>query len=482
MSINLREPGNWIVVLSMLLIGINGIIFRGHELDDGLIYARYIQNLISGNGFVYNPGEYVNGLTSPLFAYLSVIPSWLAGDARLGTLLVSVLAAMGTVLVCYQLLGLLVRDRWIAALVALLAAGNGMTYINLGMEASLFTLAVGLCLYLYFSNRFWLLGLCIGLAILTRPEAVFLVPAMALNTLLYRRAWPGWHCYILPTLLVASQLLFNSLYYDALLPSSGLAKISQGAMGHWGNNSFLFSLPGLFLDGFGLSGQMDWWQLPLVPAGLIVVSLFSLLVPRARQYLLVSVAFLLLYTAFFTVLNIPPQWWYGAIYFTLFSTWVILGIHWLCGQCGTAWQRGIFRLSLPGLLAGLLVWQQGINLVLHGNTVREDYKQFGLWIAANTPADASVAVAEIGTIGWYAERRIIDILGLVTPGNADFVAAGDYHSWLTLHPPDYILASEPPRFFESVVTLLQTDRPQALVEVAAFEFPGYKLYRYLPDD
>ena len=68
----MRDPANWIVAFSLLVIAVNGFIFRGHELDDALIYARYIQNLISGNGFVYNAGEAVNGLTSPLFAYLSL--------------------------------------------------------------------------------------------------------------------------------------------------------------------------------------------------------------------------------------------------------------------------------------------------------------------------------------------------------------------------------------------------------------------------
>ncbi len=478
---DLREPSTWIVVISVLIVGASGFFFRGHELDDGLIYARYIQNLISGNGFVYNQGEFVNGLTSPLFAYLAVTPSYLIGDARYGTMLVSVLAAIGAVIVFYRLLTLFISNRQIAAITALFAAGNGMTYINLGMEASLFTFMTGLCLYLYFKDRFFLLGICTGLAILTRPEAVFLVPAMALNTFLYKREWPNFQCYIFPTVLVLTQLLFNSLYYDALLPSSGMAKISQGTMGHWGYNSFLFNMPTLFMSGFGLPGQMHVFQLPLVPITLIVFSILGLFVVQARQYLAVSFIFLLLYTTFFTVLNIPSQWWYYAIHFSFFTTYVVLGVYWLFSQLKAETQR-YFRVSFIGLFSLMLIWQGSINLVLHGKTVREDYREFGLWIAENTPVDSSVALAEIGTVGWYSERRIIDILGLVTSGNADFVAEGDYNSWLELHPPDYILARDPPRFFERAVTFLRTNRPDDLVEVSEFEFPDYKLYRFLPND
>lgn len=478
-AFDLRDTANWLVGLSVLIVGVKGIVFRGHELDDGLIYARYIQNLISGNGLVYNAGEYVNGLTSPLFAWLSLAPAWLFGDARHGAMLISVLAAMGTVVIFYRILILFIAERRIAALATLFAAGSGMTYINLGMETSLFTFMVGLCFYLYFKDEFFPLGICVGLAILTRPEAVFLVPAMALNTWVYKRPWPDFRCYVAPTILVLAQFAFNGLYYGALLPSSGVAKISQGAMGHWGYNSFLIGLGERLLNGFGLPRQMLVFGSHAVPVLLLILAVCSLLLVQARQYLLVSVTFLGLYTGFFAGLNIPGQWWYYAIHFTIFSTWVVLGIFWLHRQLKTG-RQGIFRNAFIGFFVLMLVWQGAINLVLHGNTVREDYRQFGLWIAENTPADASIALAEIGTVGWYSGRRIIDILGLVTSGNADFVAEGDYHSWLELHPPDYILARDPPRFFERAVTSLQTNRPEDLAEVAGFRFPDYKLYRYLP--
>ncbi len=477
----LRDPANWVLGFSVATIAFNGYAFRGHELDDGLIYARYIQNLIEGNGFVYNVGEALNGLTSPLFAYLSLLPALLAGDARVGTMLISVLAAMGTVIIFYRLLTLFIADRQIAALSALFAAGNGITFINFGMEASLFTFLAGLCCYLYFKDRFFPLGVCIGLAILTRPEAVFLVPAMALNTWFSKREWPGPRCYIIPTALVFSQLLFNGFYYGELLPSSGLAKVSQGAMGHWGYNTFLLRLSEMLIRGFGLRRQLMTFDVYLIPLLFLLIAACAVFQRRARQHLIVSGTFLLCYTGFFAVLNIPGQWWYYAIYLSVLTTWVALGLDWAAGRFGQDVRRWL-RLSFVAAFALLLIWQQAFHLRVHGRTVREDYRQFGLWIAENTPADASIGVAEIGTVGWYSDRRIIDILGLVSEGNADFVAVGDYTSWLDLHPPDYILSREPPRFYERSVTYLQQNEPDSLVEVSGFDFPDFKLYRYLPQN
>src|SRR5438105_2649940 len=49
-----------------------------HPIDDAYITFRYARNLAEGVGLVYNPGEWVLGTTSPLWAIL------LAGGYRLG--------------------------------------------------------------------------------------------------------------------------------------------------------------------------------------------------------------------------------------------------------------------------------------------------------------------------------------------------------------------------------------------------------------
>ncbi|TET83600.1 MAG: hypothetical protein E3J37_05110, partial [Anaerolineales bacterium] len=39
-------------------------------IDDAYITFRYAQNLLAGNGLVYNPGEAVLGTTTPIYALL----------------------------------------------------------------------------------------------------------------------------------------------------------------------------------------------------------------------------------------------------------------------------------------------------------------------------------------------------------------------------------------------------------------------------
>ena len=70
------------------------------------------------------------------------------------------------------------------------------------------------------------------------------------------------------------------------------------------------------------------------------------------------------------------------------------------------------------------------------------YKQFSDWINLNTTEEQSIATFEIGYIGYFTDRKIIDLAGLVTPELFPWVDDGAeealLHS-LELLSPDYVL-------------------------------------------
>ncbi len=73
-------PRRW-----LWLIGLAALIWGGLEAyslrwttDDAFISFRYARNLVEGHGLVFNPGEYVEGYTNPLWTL------WIAGGLRLG--------------------------------------------------------------------------------------------------------------------------------------------------------------------------------------------------------------------------------------------------------------------------------------------------------------------------------------------------------------------------------------------------------------
>jgi hypothetical protein len=66
------------------------------------------------------------------------------------------------------------------------------------------------------------------------------------------------------------------------------------------------------------------------------------------------------------------------------------------------------------------------------------YEQAGRWLGEHTPADAVVGVTEMGVIGYYSRRPMIDFLGLLEPDVADAVARGDLYWALLRYQPDYV--------------------------------------------
>jgi hypothetical protein len=72
-----------------------------------------------------------------------------------------------------------------------------------------------------------------------------------------------------------------------------------------------------------------------------------------------------------------------------------------------------------GALALLNAVSTGIATA--GNTARAESSinrqqvALGEWLAVNTPEDAVVACNDVGAIGYFANRRVLDLLGLVTP-------------------------------------------------------------------
>jgi hypothetical protein len=47
--------------------------------------------------------------------------------------------------------------------------------------------------------------------------------------------------------------------------------------------------------------------------------------------------------------------------------------------------------------------------------IETEMVQTALWVEENTPEDAIVAVHDIGAIGYFTNRQIIDLAGLITP-------------------------------------------------------------------
>lgn len=91
----------------------------------------------------------------------------------------------------------------------------------------------------------------------------------------------------------------------------------------------------------------------------------------------------------------------------------------------------------------------------------------------NLERDAKVAMVEVGLVGYYSHRYIVDMLGLVSPKNAQFIAARRFNDWLKYYQPDYHFVHDP--FTAHEISVQQLAEAGSLYEHTSFQFPGYRL-------
>jgi arabinofuranosyltransferase len=240
-----RQHGaDWVAVAIPVAVLALGAWSYRHVADDGFINLRVTSQLLTGNGPVFNAGERVEAVTSPLWIAALAIGSlltpirmeWLAVALGLGLTLVGLAAASAGAIHLVRLArpGATVIPAGALVYAVLPVAWE---YSTSGLEGGLDRAWIGLT-FAALAHRaapgtgHWVesrwLALGVGLAPLVRPDfAVFWVAIVGLCLWTARRDVPlrrraGWLALaLLPAVLYE---VFRIAYYGALLPNTAYAK------------------------------------------------------------------------------------------------------------------------------------------------------------------------------------------------------------------------------------------------------------------
>ena len=397
------------------------------RFEDALIVLRYARNLAEGLGFVYNPGERVLGVTTPLHTLISAVFVLLGGDHA-----PAVQNVAGVVF--------LVLEAWLAAtivrrthgallgfLVAVILVTNlNFNYLYFGMETHFYAFLILLCCYFFALRKETLTGLALGVAFLTRYDAALLALLIGLFLLAEKRR-PPLKLVGAFSIVVAPWLLFSLYYFHSILPSSLGAKKDYYPV--FGYLRFIFvyyqeyfaRLAAVFVPG-GTVGMLASWGFPLAAA----VGTLSL--ARIAADRLVLVAYAALQVVIYALLGPDPGfYWHYYILNPVLTILVMVGLHDAASAVLGLGSRGGKRYAAAArrLVQGALL--VAIVLAL-GNLRRQlDYKfqldphsrQFyaiGGWLDQNYDDETSLLQPSIGILGYATNLRIVDHAGLVTPG------------------------------------------------------------------
>ena len=206
--------------------------FSSYTAEDAFIVYRYSENLIHGNGLVFNSSEFVSALTSPLHALLvSVLYGITNSSLWANRLFVLVLHFSAT---CYALqavkdlpgkilFGLIV---WCSPFVIFWTAG-GLETIYLSSFITIAFASTVKCLKHHSTKHQWIFSICLGLAFLTRYDSCLVTLPIWFHVMFKQyQYFPKQFRYslatlLLPGLLIAcSWLVFSFNYYHDVFPTS----------------------------------------------------------------------------------------------------------------------------------------------------------------------------------------------------------------------------------------------------------------------
>jgi len=224
-------------VIFMLAI-IARLLPGARTIDDSYITYRYAQNILAGQGFVYNSGERVMGTTTPLYTFLMVLCGAVSGGVEAPfPQLALLINALADGIVCLALirLGRQLGFQFAGsgAALAWAIAPFSVTFAIGGLETSLFVLALVGTACSQLENRHNLAAGLAALAILTRPDALIFLVLLAFDRLWQiirelrqrqlsiSRLLVEMLIFLIPT---AAWFIFATVYFGSPLPHSIAAK------------------------------------------------------------------------------------------------------------------------------------------------------------------------------------------------------------------------------------------------------------------
>jgi hypothetical protein len=298
------------------------------------------------------------------------------------------------------------------------AASSGMETMLLG----LMILAVFLCLLQPNVIRAGLAGLIIGVSIWVRPDALTLIGPLLFLLVLKNASQSR----IIPKQILAGLLgvglplsgyiLFNLFLAGRPWPNTFYAKQAE--------YSVLQQIP-LFLR------YLKILALPLVGAGAILLPGFVYKVYRSivlrDWFWLSAILWWLGYSLIYAFL-LPVTYQHGRylipampVYFLLGLTGTFEGLSALNGRRGIWWA---VTHAWPAAMTILLLVFWGLGAQSYARDVaviNTEMVAAAKWIQANTGSDELIAVHDIGAVGYFSQRKIIDLAGLITTEVVPFI-------------------------------------------------------------
>ena len=386
----------------------------GFPLDDSWIHLHFARNIAEGAGFSYNPGVPVAGSTAPLWTLLLALGVAFFGASAVVVKTIGVMAGLGAALVLRH-----AAVAWGASRLGAVGAAIGLAWTGAmawgafsGMEVTLAALLVAASLLAHARGRDPLTALWAALAAVARPEAIVLVPLLAVARPLTARRVVSFVS--ITAAVLAPAILFSLATVGSPVPATASAKVEGGLLGWLSGVREAVGVTWLSRPAEFFGAWVKWLALTnwLLPAALLPA---LVLVWRRPGRALAVPALVLVAHPLAMALFAPyrdPAFQEGRYSIHLLP----LAFLTLAVALGP-------RLTRPRTALGAVYLALAVAAMLPAATrygwavqnINAMQVHLGRWVDEHLPKRGVIALNDVGAIAYFSRREVIDVMGLVSP-------------------------------------------------------------------
>lgn len=385
----------------------------GYSLDDSWIYATFARNLATGHGYSFNPGEPIGGATGPLYVFILALLYLIFHDVIWPAKILGIVCLCSSSVLVYSSVAALYPGDRVKPMLAglLLAISPSFLWGSVsGMEIPVYLLVACLGIHAYVKQKWTLAVAWWSLGVWLRPDGLFLAslglflrPELSLRRLIK----PG----AVAVAIMGSSFLFNEVVGGHLFPNSVGIKTTPGGnipervlylILHWAG---VWGMP----FGPNTIGEHSVVLLPAIVLGTIItirripaLGAYVLGIPIVHALVGVSpgahARYIMYVVPFGLILGVAGLEYATRRLFRRKPAELLIFIGVIC----LGWQ--LYTVRLKGILHGWNV--QNIN---------EMQRFIAERIRRGVSPGDTIAVNDVGAMGYFSDCYIVDLVGLVSP-------------------------------------------------------------------
>ena len=280
------------------------------------------------------------------------------------------------------------------------------------------------------------------LASVTRYEG-FLVLAILLLYLLFKERENIVQYLVIPAIVIVPWILFTHFYFGSIIPHAITAKLALyshiDSTSVWGHLKYLLAL----------NTPFGWFLLVGAVWGAVWLN-------KNQNSVWKEIIWFVSMIIFYTLSKTHLFFWYVAPLYTMF--WLFFG----AGVVNIFEQINIFKenkkLQTTSSVLAIIVLAIYLYPVMKSykfeqSVLNEVHHKVGDYLYSHTDKNDLIAAEDIGYIGYYSKRKILDRDGLISPDAVPYNRNGKYYELIQNLKPNWVVL-----YTDSRISTFYTDK------------------------